>query len=183
MSALSMGSLQATVGRSGAAWRCPPWRNAWWYRSIDAGGQLRRRPEARQRVACRWPPRVDTKTQSPLGEPPGAPQPLQELGDARIHSWCGACRRTRYDATLCKEPNETTHPAHVVRRYKLAAPATGALASVVSELVEDAVVHITCHDADPAKPIRKMASGVGIAGYRKARMAKAAEMFGELLDK
>jgi len=112
-----------------------------------------------------------------------APQPLQELGDARIHSWCGACQRTRYDTTLCKEPNETPHPVHVVRRYKLAAPATGALASVVSERVDDAVVHIACRDADPTKPIRKMASGVGIAGYGKARMAKAGEMFGELLDK
>jgi hypothetical protein len=57
------------------------------------------------------------------------------------------------------------------------------LAAVVSELVEHAVVYITCRDADPTKPIRKMTSGVGKAGYRKARMAEAGEMFGELLDK
>jgi hypothetical protein len=54
---------------------------------------------------------------------------------------------------------------------------------MLSELVEDALVHITCHDADPTKPIREMASRVRIAGYRKVRMAEAGEMFGELLDK
>jgi len=95
----------------------------------DEGSIVRRRLVAER--GQQSPHHLSTKTQSPLREPPVAPQPLQELGDARIHSWCGACRRTRYDTTLCKEPNETTHPAHVVRRYKLAAPATGALASVV----------------------------------------------------
>ena len=54
---------------------------------------------------------------------------------------------------------------------------------MVSELVENAIVYITCRDADPTKPIREMASGVGKAGYRKARMAEAGEMVGELLDK
>jgi hypothetical protein len=57
------------------------------------------------------------------------------------------------------------------------------VASVVSELVEDAVGYITGCGAGPTKPIGKMASRVGKAGYRKARMAEAGEMFGKLLDK
>lgn len=70
----------------------------------DEGSIVRRRIVAER--GQQSPHHLSTKTQSPLGEPPVAPQPPQELGDARIQSWCGACRRTRYDATLCKEPNE-----------------------------------------------------------------------------
>jgi hypothetical protein len=54
---------------------------------------------------------------------------------------------------------------------------------MASERVEDALVYFACCDAGPTKPIRKMASGVGKAGYCKARMAQAREMIGEPLDK
>jgi len=127
---------------------------------------------------------MSTKTRSPLGYPPVASQPLQKLGDAGILSGCGAYRRrTRRDAALSKEPHEPPDPAQIARRYKPPASATGALASMVSELVENAIVDITCRDTGSTKPIREMASGVGKAGYRKTRMAEAGEMVGEPLDK